>query len=211
MKTAQMIPWYCSQQVSLFPQSAILSFEVIISFKRKLSVCRSSYREDYWRYKKKEGPFCPYFWLNNSQFTTENKVGKCRLYCPIFSLLVFSNCDRERFTSLSLHGNFPFNLPQTCPTLSSHMLYIPSAPSWRLNRLQNPFPFPTSAKLTRLRSSLPLPDNSSHPQEAGNPSSHRQPPPQTHKIPASPPHWLSLKQWGTAGKGISHKGSEVII
>lgn len=116
-----------------------------ISSKGKLSVCRSRYREDYWRFKKKEDPLCPYFRLNDSHFTTENKVGKCRLYCPISSLLVFSNCDifLSKSTSFFLHDNFPSNLPQTGPTLSSHMLYIPSAPSWRPNLLQKSFPFPT--------------------------------------------------------------------
>lgn len=107
-----MIPWYCSQQVYLFAQSAILSFEVIISSKWKLSVHRSRYREDYWRSKKKESPLCLYFWLNNSHFTTEIKVAKCRLYCPISSLLVLSNCDTFQ---ICLFFPFMTTFPLTFP------------------------------------------------------------------------------------------------
>lgn len=49
----------------------------------------------------------------------------------------------SKSTSFSFHDNFPSNFPQMGSTLSSHMLYIPSAPSGWPNLLQKSFLFPT--------------------------------------------------------------------
>lgn len=53
-------------------------------------------------------------------FLTRDKLEKCRLYCSILSLLVFSTCDTflSKSTSFSLHDNLLSNLPQTGLTLS---------------------------------------------------------------------------------------------
>ena len=84
------------------------------------------------------------FLIERVSFHNRKQGRKMQIVLPI-SLLVFSNCDTclSKSTSFSFPDNFPSNLPQTGSTLSSHMLYIASAPSWWPNLLQKPSTFPS--------------------------------------------------------------------
>lgn len=134
--------------MSLFPQSAIIHFGVIILSKGN---CQSAGQDaDYWRTMKRKLLFV--LWEQRRGFSPSPLHSSSPT--AILPISIFS-----------FQGNFPFNLLRTGSTLPYYMFYVPSSPSWRLNLLQNPFPFPISL----WSSSLPQADNSPHPQEPGNP------------------------------------------